>query len=114
YAVYISTTPNPTSGYVHFLDESDVRIIDLPVEDAAKLVISMGLVFPENDESVKMLPAGANIDQAVAQELLEKHVNDVPAPAHGNGGMKVAVPEKPAKKKPVRRKRAAKTETTAK
>lgn len=46
YAIYISTTPNPTSGYVYFVDVADVRIIDMPVEDAAKLVISMGLVFP--------------------------------------------------------------------
>jgi uncharacterized membrane protein len=49
YAVYISTTPNPTSGYVYFLDVADVRIIDMPVEDAAKLIISMGLVFPERE-----------------------------------------------------------------
>jgi uncharacterized membrane protein len=116
YAVYISTTPNPTSGYVYFLDESDVRIIDMPVEDAAKLVISMGLVFPENDEVVKMLPASSNIDQAVAQDLLEKRVKDTHASPNGNGNGSLAavVPEKPVKKKPARRKRAAKSETTAK
>jgi uncharacterized membrane protein len=80
YAVYISTTPNPTSGYVYFLDVSDVRIIDMPVEDAAKLVISMGLVFPESEEPVKMIPARANIDQDIAQELLEKPVKKKQAP----------------------------------
>jgi uncharacterized membrane protein len=47
YAVYMSTTPNPTSGYVYFLDADDVTILDMPVEDGLKLVISMGLVFPE-------------------------------------------------------------------
>ena len=47
YAVYISTTPNPTSGYVFFVDMADVKIIDLSVEDGLKLVISMGLVFPD-------------------------------------------------------------------
>ena len=47
YAVYISTTPNPTSGYVFFADKKDVRILDMSVEDGLKLVISMGLVFPE-------------------------------------------------------------------
>ena len=114
YAVYISTTPNPTSGYVYFLDESDVKLIDMPVEDAAKLVISMGLVFPENDDTVKMLPASANIDQQVAHELLEKQMKDTPAAAAGNGAQEVTILEKPAKKKPVRRKRVAKTETTAK
>lgn len=71
YAVYISTTPNPTSGYVYFVDVSDVRIIDMPVEDAAKMVISMGLVFPEGNEQVKMIPANGNIDQKAAQRLLK-------------------------------------------
>lgn len=47
YAVYMSTTPNPTSGYVYFLDAKDVTILDMPVEDGLKMVISMGLVFPE-------------------------------------------------------------------
>jgi uncharacterized membrane protein len=47
YAVYASTTPNPTSGYVFFVEESEVKILDMSVEDGLKLVISMGLVFPE-------------------------------------------------------------------
>jgi uncharacterized membrane protein len=47
YAVYVSTTPNPTSGYVFFVDVEQVKILDLSVEDGLKLVISMGLVFPE-------------------------------------------------------------------
>lgn len=47
YAVYVSTTPNPTSGYVFFVEESEVKILDITVEDGLKLVISMGLVFPE-------------------------------------------------------------------
>ena len=47
YAIYVSTTPNPTSGYVFFVDVADVKILDMSVEDGLKLVISMGLVFPE-------------------------------------------------------------------
>lgn len=103
YAVYISTTPNPTSGYVYFVDVADVRIIDMPVEDAAKLVISMGLVFPENEEPVKMIPIRANIDQETAQKLLEEQLQQ-------------PEPEKPVKaKKPrTRRSKAAKSEAPAK
>jgi uncharacterized membrane protein len=47
YAVYISTTPNPTSGYVFFADQDEVKILNMSVEDGLKLVISMGLIFPE-------------------------------------------------------------------
>ena len=47
YAIYVATTPNPTGGYVVFADAEDVEILDMSVEDGLKLVISMGLVFPE-------------------------------------------------------------------
>ncbi len=47
YAIYVSTTPNPTGGYVFFADKTDVKILDMSVEDGLKLVISMGLVFPD-------------------------------------------------------------------
>jgi uncharacterized membrane protein len=60
YAVYVSTTPNPTSGYVFFVDAADVKIIDMSVEDGLKLVISMGLVFPD-----KPLPPEREVAAAV-------------------------------------------------
>lgn len=46
-SVFIPTTPNPTGGYVMFLPRSEVRILDMSPEDAAKLVISAGIVVPE-------------------------------------------------------------------
>ncbi len=61
YAVYVSTTPNPTSGYVFFVDEDEVQILDMSVEDGLKLVISMGLVFPD-----KPLPAEVEKEKAGA------------------------------------------------
>ena len=47
YSMYVSTTPNPTGGYVFFADKKDVRILDMSVEEGLKLIISMGLVFPD-------------------------------------------------------------------
>lgn len=46
-SVFLPTTPNPTSGFLLFVPRSDVLILDMSVEDAAKLVISAGLVTPE-------------------------------------------------------------------
>ncbi len=54
YAVYVSTTPNPTSGYVFFVDVDEVKILDMSVEDGLKLVISMGLVFPDQPLAPEM------------------------------------------------------------
>ncbi len=46
-SVFLPTTPNPTSGFLLFVPKKDVTILDMKVEDAAKLVISAGLVSPE-------------------------------------------------------------------
>ena len=45
-AVFIPTTPNPTGGYLMFLPARDVIILDMGIEDAAKYVISGGIVAP--------------------------------------------------------------------
>jgi uncharacterized membrane protein len=45
-SVFVPTTPNPTSGFLLFFPKEDVQELDMSVEDAAKLVISAGLVYP--------------------------------------------------------------------
>lgn len=45
-SVFIPTTPNPTSGFLLFFPKEDVIELDMSLEDAAKLVISAGLVYP--------------------------------------------------------------------
>ncbi len=45
-SVFLPTTPNPTSGFLLFVPRKEVTILDMTVEDAAKLVISAGLVDP--------------------------------------------------------------------
>jgi uncharacterized membrane protein len=59
YAVYVSTTPNPTSGYVFFADKDEVEILPISVEDGLKLVISMGLVFPDKPMQPKVAKLAA-------------------------------------------------------
>ena len=45
--VFLPTTPNPTSGFMLFVPKNDIILLDMSVEDAAKLIISAGLVMPE-------------------------------------------------------------------
>ena len=54
--VFVPTTPNPTSGFLLFFPQEDVIELDMTVEDAAKLVISAGLVYPNGKDPTK--PAG--------------------------------------------------------
>lgn len=56
--VFLPTTPNPTSGFLLFLPRSDVKVLDMTVEDAAKLVISAGLVYPQ-EKRPTIVPAAA-------------------------------------------------------
>jgi len=51
-AVFVPTTPNPTSGYLVFISASDARPVNISVEEALKLIISGGLVKPELIQAV--------------------------------------------------------------
>lgn len=50
-SIFLPTTPNPTSGFLLFVPREDVIELDMAIEDAAKLVISAGLVAPESRKS---------------------------------------------------------------
>jgi uncharacterized membrane protein len=45
-AVFLPTTPNPTTGFVFFLPSSQVEATKLTVEEAVKIVVSGGVVMP--------------------------------------------------------------------
>ena len=42
-SVFVPTSPNPTSGYPLFVQRSEMKVLDLTIEDALKLVISGGV-----------------------------------------------------------------------
>lgn len=69
-AVFLPTTPNPTSGFLLFVPRKDVHVLDMTVEEAAKLIISAGLVTPEY--------------QAKTKEIAEKEGLVAPAGIHGD------------------------------
>lgn len=46
--IYIPTTPNPTNGFVVLVDRSEVVWLDMSVEEAMSLIISLGVVTPES------------------------------------------------------------------
>ena len=55
-SVYVPTTPNPTGGYYIMVRQSDIRILDMSVDEALKYVISLGMVMPD-DAQVQKQPA---------------------------------------------------------
>ncbi len=44
YNVFVPTTPNPTSGFLLLLPETDIQKLDIPVESAFKTILSGGII----------------------------------------------------------------------
>ena len=44
--VFVPTTPNPTSGFIMMVPRADTVELDMAVEDALKLIMSLGVVAP--------------------------------------------------------------------
>jgi len=52
-SVFLPCAPNPTTGFFFFLPESRVIEVPISVDDAAKIVMSLGLLRPEEGQDVK-------------------------------------------------------------
>jgi uncharacterized membrane protein len=46
HAVFLPTTPNPTSGFLLYLPEEEITYMDISVEEAMKLIVSAGAYIP--------------------------------------------------------------------
>jgi uncharacterized membrane protein len=44
--VFLPTTPNPTSGFMFFVPRKDIVELDMAIDDALKMIISLGVVVP--------------------------------------------------------------------
>ena len=47
--IFVPTTPNPTSGFIMFSPRRDVIELDMAVEDAVRMIISLGAVTPDRN-----------------------------------------------------------------
>ncbi|MGH9323038.1 MAG: DUF502 domain-containing protein [Vicinamibacteria bacterium] len=45
--IFVPTTPNPTSGFIMLVPKEDVTELDMSVDEALRMVISLGVVVPE-------------------------------------------------------------------
>jgi uncharacterized membrane protein len=42
YSIFVPTAPNPTSGFIYHLEKKYVQIIDVPIEQAMRSILSCG------------------------------------------------------------------------
>lgn len=47
-SVFVPTTPNPTSGFFVMYPKSELRVLNMTVEEAFKAIMSSGIVIPSN------------------------------------------------------------------
>ena len=43
---FVPTTPNPTSGFIIIVPKKDAHVLDMEVDEALKMIISLGVVVP--------------------------------------------------------------------
>jgi len=65
--VFMPNAPNPTTGFVLFMPAKDVILLDMAIDDGAKLVISAGLVAPPQ-EKLKQLATQAEAKPVPEEE----------------------------------------------
>ncbi|MGI9225553.1 MAG: DUF502 domain-containing protein [Woeseiaceae bacterium] len=56
---FVPTTPNPTSGFIIIVPRKDVTVLDMEVDEALKMIISLGVVVPPwRGDPTRELPFG--------------------------------------------------------
>lgn len=53
-SVFVPTTPNPTSGYLIFVDKDEVIELDMSIDDAFKMIVSGGVLTPPYSSSATL------------------------------------------------------------
>ena len=56
-SIFIPNTPNVTAGFLIFVPRKDVLMLEMSVEEAAKMIISAGLVTPDGQPATDVAPA---------------------------------------------------------
>ena len=53
-AVFIPTTPNPTSGFIVMVRNDEITELDMSVEEGFKFIISMGVIIPDGSARTEL------------------------------------------------------------
>ncbi|MFQ5547009.1 MAG: DUF502 domain-containing protein [Woeseia sp.] len=54
---FVPTTPNPTSGYIIIVPKKDIIDLDMEIDDAFKMIVSLGVVVPTwREDQIEELP----------------------------------------------------------
>jgi len=72
--VFVPTTPNPTSGFFIMLPEEDVQELDMSIDDALKMIMSLGVIVPGGKENPVIQEATQELSDALRGEKHDKEI----------------------------------------
>ena len=75
-SIFIPTTPNPTSGWYAIVPEDEVINLSLSIEEAFKVLISGGIVNPNNPQEV--ITSSKPYQKLTPENSLSKLVEEKP------------------------------------
>jgi len=68
---FVPTTPNPTSGFIIIVPRKDVTVLDMEVDEALKMIISLGVVVPPwRNSKTAELPLGKPVGTGEGADTL--------------------------------------------
>jgi uncharacterized membrane protein len=84
-SVFMPCTPNPTTGFFFYVPRERVIELDIPVEAAAKLIMSAGMIQPEpaGDYQKKLAALAATVQVAQAARLTQEAAQEPEAAKTG-------------------------------
>ena len=63
-SVFLPCTPNPTTGFYFYVPTSDILELTITPDEAAKLVMSAGLIVPEGASQLAAMARAARVAQS--------------------------------------------------
>jgi len=106
--VFVPTTPNPTSGFLLFVPVKEVTYMDMTVEEAAKLIVSAGIITPPDRDVLEQKSSGVAKKVAPKKAAPKKAATKKGAPKKASAAKKKVAPKKKAAAKSVSGKKANK------
>jgi uncharacterized membrane protein len=62
-SVFMPCTPNPTTGFFFYIAAEDVIELPISADDAAKLIMSAGLIQPEGQAALAAMAEAAKLEK---------------------------------------------------
>ena len=79
-SVFLPCTPNPTTGFFFYVPRKHIIELDIPVEQAATLIMSAGMIQPGaaasngNQGGIAAMAAAARVAQAAREDKAKEPV----------------------------------------